>query len=278
MKRYIWFIIILSFSILNSCSNTTAYDKPTIEPKKVQNDFRTWWDYHTENITLSADFIAVDESSKVIDKAQFLKKLTTGNFIPLRLQAKDSLPYYQLFELGKTADEDIKNTIRNTSLTIYKYYKLEGEPFPDFRFEDLKGNIYNTSNTKNKIIILKCWFISCKPCVAEIPALNQLVKQHEGRDDILFISLAIDPAKDLERFLSKRAFNYAIIPNQQEFMSEVLNVGQFPTHFIINKQGVIEKVVSRYEELVLAMEGNEQITKKSSAPANSLSLLPPPIQ
>jgi len=173
-----------------------------------------------------------------------LKRLTSGDFIPVKLTSKDSITYYKLFKLDKTASKDISNTIRNVSKVGYKFFKMEGKKFPDFDFTDIDGIHYTNKNTKGKMVILKCWFISCKPCVAEIPELNKLVERYKNRKDILFISLAFDSKKDLKSFILKNPFKYAIVPNQKDFMENILQVYAYPTHFIIDKRGVLKNVVN----------------------------------
>ena len=77
-----------------------------------------------------------------------------------------------------------------------------------------------------------------------MPALNDLVNQYKNRNDILFVSLAFDSKENLKFFLMQHPFNYAVVPGQQNYIMEELKIGSFPTHLIINKQGMIAKVVN----------------------------------
>lgn len=74
----------------------------------------------------------------------------------------------------------------------YKNYQMEGKELPDFNFTDLDGTVYDKETTAGKIVVLKCWFIGCVPCVEEMPALNKLVNQYRNQKDIVFVSLAFD--------------------------------------------------------------------------------------
>jgi len=227
-----------------SCSKKVDYGQPNVNLKKIEKNYIQWWIYYNDNIVLSSDFTAIDEVTHIISKGDFLKQLTSGDFIPVKLTSKDSITYYKLFKLDKTASKDISNTIRNVSKVGYKFFKMEGKKFPDFDFTDIDGIHYTNKNTKGKMVILKCWFISCKPCVAEIPELNKLVERYKNRKDILFISLAFDSKKDLKSFILKNPFKYAIVPNQKDFMENILQVYAYPTHFIIDKRGVLKNVVN----------------------------------
>jgi len=223
MKKILLFTLSVFILLQASCTEKTRKktDKePNVNMESIESNFKNWWFYYSKNIILSSDFTALDQNTKIIPKNDFLEKLTTGNFIPLKLRSKNDTIYYQLFKLGKNADKGISGTIKNVSKRAYQYFKMEGTSFPEFNFTDLKGNHYNNINTKGKIVILKCWFISCKPCVAEFPQLNQLVKQYQNREDVLFISLAFDSKKELSNFLIKKPFGYAVVPNQKDFMDQ----------------------------------------------------------
>jgi len=70
----------------------------------------------------------------------------------------------------------------------------------------------------------------------------------------LFVSLAFDTKDELTKFLKKRPFIYSIVPDQEEFMREVLNLHMYPTHYIINKQGLITKVVNDGKALAVELK------------------------
>ena len=254
-------IILLTFSIsilsMMSCSKKTDYGQPNANFKNLEKDFITWWTYHENNIILSSNFIAIDELSSQISKEDFLKKLTSGDYIPLKLNSKDSLTYYKLFKLDQTSDNEIRKQIKLSSTTDYIHFKTEGKTFPKFQFVDLNGVVYNNENTKGKIVILKCWFIACHSCVAEFPELNKLVDKYRNQKDIIYISLALDSKEKLNQFLSQKRFNYAVIADQEEFISTELNVTMFPTHFIIDSNGIIRKVVNKADEMILALSDKE---------------------
>ncbi len=248
---YLLVLILVSFSCSKKQEKTEDVQLE-IDLKSLETDFMTWWTYHSKNIMLSSDFTPVDQNSKNISKEDFLKELTTGNFIPLKIKSKSDNIVYKLFRLNQNANKGISGTIKNISTISYNHFKMEGRSFPSFDFTDLNGNLYTNENTKGKIVILKYWFISCKPCVAEFPELNLLVKKYQNRNDILFISLAFDSKKALQDFLIKKPFSYAVVPDQREFMEAILIIHSYPTHFVIDKKGTIKKVVNKVDEMLPA--------------------------
>lgn len=268
-------IILLAFSIailsIMACSEKPELGRPNVDFKNIEKDYTKWWTYHYNNIILSSDFIAIDNSSNIISKDDFLRKLTSGDFIPLKLISKDSSIYYKLFKLDQTSDNAIRGTIKSTSANDYKNVKMEGKDFPKFNFKDLNGVEYNNENTKGKIVVIKCWFIACAACVAEFPELNELVGKYENRNDIVFISLAFDSEKKINQFLSQKTFKYSVVADQENFLRKELGIGMYPTHLIIDRNGIIKKVINSADELILTLR-----VQKSLNLNNTQNLPPPP--
>ncbi len=245
--------------IVSSCSQSLGRETPNMNPKLVLKNPGTWWSYNYKNINLSANYIALDTASKVISKDSFLKFLSSGEYIAFRLLTYDSSLKYKLYKLSPLDDKNIRIIVKEFGKNGYQQYKMEGTEIPDFSFTALDGTIYNKETTKGKIVVLKCWFIHCQVCIEEMPALNEVVKQFQNRKDIVFVSLAFDPKDSLKTFLTRRKFDYAVVPVQIKYLSEKLNVTAYPTHFIINRQGLISKVMNNYHDLISSL--NNEISK-----------------
>jgi peroxiredoxin len=99
---------------------------------------------------------------------------------------------------------------------------MEGLPLPDYSFLDLAGSIYDKNTMNGKLLVIKCWFINCIPCVAEMPKLNDMVSQYKYRDDVVFLSLAFDKVKELQIFLKKTKFKYQVVADKEYYMRNIL--------------------------------------------------------
>ena len=246
-------INILLFLIFTSTFAQTKYGNPEVDPIQIQKTFTDWSAYQSKNIMLSRDFVALDILSKEISKESFLDQLANGNFIPIRLKSDDSIYYYKLFKIQPKSDTSIKATINQIGFDAYKNYKMEGTAFPDFSFKDLNGNLISNESMKGKIIVIKCWYIHCTPCIREFPQVNKLTEEYKDRKDIVFISLAEDSPEQLKTFLARKPLSYSVIPDMKVYMNESLQLNSFPTHFILNKEGLISKVLPNFESLEVAL-------------------------
>jgi thiol-disulfide isomerase/thioredoxin len=275
MKRF--YLAILIFFALISCSQHSKYVHPVIPPSSIVKNLMSWLYYERDYMVWSADYVALDTASNLITKKKFLERLTTGEFFPVKISTSDSSLCYQLYKLEDSVGEDIRRTIKMKAQMEHQYFAMEGKPLPQFRFVDLNGNIYDTNTTKGKILVLNCWFIRCKPCKEEIPKLNQLVKQFENRKDILFVALAFDSAIDLEKFLKKTVFDYAIVPGKEDYLMNVLKIISYPTHVIVNKHGIIVKIIeSSFTEFINDLNKEMGMSEEMLKQSGSLPPPPPP--
>ncbi|SMD13394.1 redoxin domain-containing protein [Pedobacter nyackensis] len=228
--------------------------KPAVPASDLSIDFITFWNYYSRHVKLNQDFEAYDTKGQTITKEAFLKHLNTGLYFPLRIYTKNTDLGYKLHKIPAKADSDISTYMKQFSKQELIYYKMQGKEVPVFHFTSISGQSYTSENTKGKIVLFKCWFISCVPCVQEMPALNELVKKYKDRKDILFISLAIDGKKELTQFLNKTRFDYATVPGQETYMSKKLNVTAYPTHFLIDRTGKLVRALYNDVEVAKALE------------------------
>jgi thiol-disulfide isomerase/thioredoxin len=123
------------------------------------------------------------------------------------------------------------------------YYKRIGfslnKPVKPFEFVDFNGNLLKSEDLRGKVIVLNFWSTSCRPCVAEIPKLNELVRKMKDKN-IVFIAPAFYDTKEyLNGFLQSHPFEYIIVLSSTDFF----NVKILPTHIIIDST---QKVVGYF--------------------------------
>ncbi|KAF2328562.1 TlpA family protein disulfide reductase [Flavobacterium daemonense] len=253
------FTIIITFLIFASSFSQNKFGNPEVDPLQIQKNFTEWSVYQSKKIMLSRDFTALDCSSKEISKKTFFDQLANGNFIPIRLKSETNEYVYKLFKILPKTDTSIKATINQIGFDALKNYEMEGKPFPEFSFKDLDGRIISNESMKGKIIVIKCWYIHCAACIKEFPLVNALVLKYKDRQDIAFVSLAEDTPEQLQVFLARKPLSYSVIPNMKTYMNEKLDLNAFPTHFILDKEGIIKKVVSNYESLEVALEKESKL-------------------
>ena len=61
---------------------------------------------------------------------------------------------------------------------------------PSLKLHDLKGVPHTLEDYRGKPVLLNFWATWCVPCAAEMPLLNEMQKQYQGK--IVFIAASID--------------------------------------------------------------------------------------
>lgn len=121
---------------------------------------------------------------------------------------------------------------------------LIGTDAKNFETTDMDGNSLNLSEMKGSIVAVNFWFIGCKPCIMEMPELNEIVKKFDGKN-VKFIAVALDSKGSLRAFQEEREFNYNIVPNGRS-VSKIYDIQGYPTHCIIDQEGKIQYFKSAY--------------------------------
>ena len=229
---------------------TTIYLNPGTD---ITKDFRSGWTYLYSNIRLSGNYISLDADSNTISKKDFLLRLGTGDFFPFLIMYHNKLPVYKLSRMK--IEPDLRSTLLQYTADARRYYDLKGKKIGKFSFTDLNGNNFTNENTKGKVVIIKCWFIKCVACVEEFPEVNKIASRYSNNPGVLFISLALDKPADLRVFLNTHPLNYNVVGSQKNFLeNSVLKVTSYPSHYIIDKDGIIVNGSENLKDIVFSIE------------------------
>lgn len=220
MKCCFFIIMSLYLSVASSYCQSIDPGPPILKPADILKTTMSLLYYNQDYLELSEDFIGYDTNGRRIDKGEFFKFFATGNYLPVRLKSAKGLALYKLYRVNRPALDKVQGTLKGWGELEYQHYQMEGRRLPDFHFIDLNGKVYNKRSCEGKILVLKCWFLSCQACREEIPDLNRLVEQYKKRKDVLFVSLAFDQKKEIEKFLTTTPFEYATVPDKENYLKK----------------------------------------------------------
>ena len=131
------------------------------------------------------------------------------------------------------------------------------KPVIEFSSMDMNGNRISVSDFKGKVVVLKFWFVGCKPCIIEFPELNELVEEYESKD-VVFLGITFDPKENVSSFFEKtgKRFDYRILPDNMDVIKEY-GVKSYPTHMVIDKEGIVQFVLAGGVPGVKALLGKQ---------------------
>ena len=179
------------------------------------------------------------ENLSLIQGDDFVKTMMTGDFIPEPYI--DGNKDVKAFVLRKATEQE-KSQMIEMQDNMQPKSELIGKAAFTFSVKDMAGNSYSLEKLKGKVIVINFWFVECKPCVMEMPELNELVEKYKGKD-VVFLGFANNDKSKIENFLKTKTYKYNIIPDSRNVAS-IYGVNSFPTHLVIDKNSVISYYVS----------------------------------
>jgi peroxiredoxin len=180
-----------------------------------------------------------DEQFQKVKPGDFMNIMMSGEFIPEPYV--DDNKMVRAFVLRKATPEE-KEMMSNMQKVPMDQDQSElvGTQALDFELVDLTGKKYKLSELKGKVVVLNFWFVECKPCIMEIPELNELTEEFKGKE-VVFLAIALNEKKQLKKFIKTTLFKYNIVSNGQS-SSDSYGVKGFPTNVIIDQNGLIQYV------------------------------------
>lgn len=183
-------------------------------------------------IQIDEKTIIKNEKGEIISLTSFMKMMPTGDWSITQKKDKDGKMYIQL---KKSNAEEKAMMLKMMSGSKGEESRV-GKKAPDFQFTDINGNIISSENTKGKIVVLNFWFTTCKPCINEIPELNEVYAKYKDNKDIVFASISFEKQDKVERFLKKKPINYPVVANSKVEIGKFAFNG-YPTNVVIGKDG-----------------------------------------
>ncbi len=195
-------------------------------------------DFYGQVFSLSDTTITFkNQEGKVLTKEE-VKEFMNGVF-SITQQNVDGKKVITIIPTGN--DE---RAIRQAKLDAFKS-SLINKPFGSFNLTDLNNTTWNSEKLKGRVVVINFWFTGCKPCIQEMPHLNKLVA--DNTDSVLFIAPAPETESQIRKFLRKYTFEYNIIPSSIDFINS-MKIENFPTHLVVDRQGIIRQVFIGYAD------------------------------
>ena len=120
-----------------------------------------------------------------------------------------------------------------------------GKVLPEVFGERLEGGVGNITDYRGRVVVLDVWTTWCGPCAMMIPHEVEMVERLKDKPFTL-LSVSCDKDREtLEKFLegTSMPWDHWWVAPDSEF-KKALNIGSFPTIYVLDANGVI-----RYKNL-----------------------------
>jgi thiol-disulfide isomerase/thioredoxin len=163
-------------------------------------------------------------------------------FIVLALALCSLLSYSQNTKPSNFVDNGKKYIYTDTGGVTASYITYFGDKFSVDSFTT-PGGLILTMSAQPQVTVYNFWFVACKPCVAEIPALNRLAEKYKG-ESVEFIAITFDNADRVNSFLQKTKFDFMIGILPKETINRIKKIAFYPFTAIVNKQQKLSFVLT----------------------------------
>lgn len=142
--------------------------------------------------------------------------------------------------MGTDAPKDATQVANNGEGAKSGKNPLSQDEAANFPFQDLKGNSYNLSKLKGKVVLIVYWATWCGPCKREIPGLNEIHEKYSPKG-LQILAVSQDDSEDLvTEFLKEDAvgktIKYPIIYGDP-YVKLFGRMSAIPTLVLIDKEG-----------------------------------------
>jgi peroxiredoxin len=127
-----------------------------------------------------------------------------------------------------------------------------GRQAPSFTLPGLDGRSHRLSDYRGKVVFLNFWASFCEPCKREMPSMERLIREYQGRG-MEMIAVSLDPERaDAQRFLSQfmagRRSAMTVLWDREGQVSSDFGTELIPETYIIDRQGrVVARFVNEYD-------------------------------
>jgi len=122
-----------------------------------------------------------------------------------------------------------------------------GKAAPDFELQNLDGQSISLSDFKGKPVLINFWATWCRPCVFEMPYLQEIHDEWSGKGLVVLAINRGESSSKVEQFLQSNNLSLPVLLDTRAVVSQKYNIRWFPTTFFIDKDGIIqEKIIGRF--------------------------------
>ena len=116
---------------------------------------------------------------------------------------------------------------------------------PDFSLPTGQGNVITLSDLRGRPVLINIWASWCRPCRAEMPAIQEVYAAYQDKG---FIVLGVNATQQDSQdaalaFAQEMGLTFPILLDQAGEVTRLYETRAFPTSFFIDEQGIVREVV-----------------------------------
>ena len=119
-----------------------------------------------------------------------------------------------------------------------------GSYAPDFTLQTLDGSSINLSSLRGKNILINYWVTWCVPCIEEMPALQKLAQEYQGKNLVMLSinGIAQDDLAKVKDTVAEFGMTYPVVLDEGDAVFKSYWMGFMPTTVFVDSQGIIRHI------------------------------------
>lgn len=115
-----------------------------------------------------------------------------------------------------------------------------GKAAPEFALPAADGTLVKLSALRGKVVLLDFWSITCGMCRLEMPMIEEVDSEHDGRGLVL-LGISFDPAEKSKGWLDRHNRKLRTLTDSDDRASVAFKVQDYPTLVLIGRDGKVKQ-------------------------------------
>lgn len=118
----------------------------------------------------------------------------------------------------------------------------DGAPAPALSGATLSGEAMDLAALRGQVVLVDFWASWCEPCRRELPALEQLHRQHAAAG-LVVVGVSVDEQRgDAEQFLRDQVqLSFPIVHDADHSLAGAWSPPKMPTVYLVERDGTIAR-------------------------------------
>ena len=114
-----------------------------------------------------------------------------------------------------------------------------GEPAPQFALRDADGQVVHLSDLQGQVVWINFWASWCGPCRRELPDIQRLAAEFEGRGLVVLTLNQGESGKKATDFWEELGLELPILLDSDEDVSNQYRLIGLPNNYFIDEDGIL---------------------------------------
>lgn len=131
--------------------------------------------------------------------------------------------------------ETIQAQLKPPTFPEHEKLSVYGTVDNDWSVQTLNGETMTFSDFKGKVVFVNFWATWCKPCIVEMPSIQNLYENFDS-EEVVFLVISDEDKKTVRNFVQEKEYSFPVYL-QKSKRPDVFKTRGIPATFIVSPEG-----------------------------------------